>query len=277
MDSVVRTIYGAHLATSLLLRRSYVIMSNSTLNQKFNVFPDEGPMTNEYPSIGYIGIGNKGTGYDVTPTNFVLTTPHAQSPNHASLYNHIPFIVRPLDDDLSSTERSKYRMRVITQINKVSYAVYYLKRLTMENIVPVLEVRNVVDRVITTRGFIPSQSDLSPLPPVISNVDINNPNGDYLVVSAKTPFVLNRNDIVEIMDACALLYGDQRYAVINEVAICSGVDRVVQGNFGVTTSSYMESIATQITGYVSVEHRLSEYMTEITLELDTGSVLPLLT
>ncbi len=276
MDSTTRTIYAAHLATCLLLKRPFTIPPNSTLNQKFNVAASEVPGALEYPSLGYIGIGNKGMGYDITPNNFVLTTPYPQVPKHASLYNHIPFIVRPVESDLSSTERLKYRMRVVTSINNTLYAVYYLKALPMSTVTPALELRNVQGRNITTSVFTPVQGDLSPTPPNISNTNLNSADGDYLVVTAKCPFYLDATEVTEIMDACTLLYGDARYAVINEVAICTGLDRVVQGNFGNTNSNYIESIATQIASFASVEHRLSESTTEVRLDLDVGSVLPLL-
>jgi hypothetical protein len=276
METVQRTIYGAHLQTAKLLNAPHTILPNSTLNQKFNLFPNEVPNLNEYPSLAYIGIGNKGASYDLTSDGYVLTTQLPHLARDASLYNFIPFVIRPISSDLSSTERLKYRLRVPTTINGTDYVAYYLKVLPLDNLVPSVELRNVNNGVITTSNFTPDQSDLSPTPPTLQNQNVNDPNGDYLVSTAKVTFTLDAQDITEILDAANLLYGDPRYAVINEVALCTGVDKILQGTFGNTTSNYTDSIATQVAAFISQYHALSSSTTQVQIELDIGSVESLL-
>ncbi len=58
MELIVRTIMSAHLVTCKLLNRPFTVLENSTLNQKFNLNASEVPNVNEYPVLGYIGIGN---------------------------------------------------------------------------------------------------------------------------------------------------------------------------------------------------------------------------
>ena len=276
MNNVVRTIYSAHLQTTRLLKRPFTILPNSTLNQKFNLFPNEVPNAGDYPVLAYIGIGNKGASYDITTSGFVLTTPQPHLPRHASLYNFIPFVIRSISNDLNSTERLKYRLRVPITIGGNQYVAYYLRRLNIDNVTPSVELRNVNNGVITTTSFTPSLSDLSPTPPNLSNVDLNNPSGDYLVSTAKITFTLNQQDINEILSACNLLYGDARYAVINEIALVHGVDKVVQGTFGNTVSNYTDVIAAQVAAFLSQYHALTPNTTQVQIELDIGSVEPLL-
>lgn len=276
METVTRTIYGAHLATCKLLNRPFSLLPNSTLNQKFNVFPNEVLNLNEFPSLKYIAIGNKGASYEVTSNGYVLTTPIPHLAKHAALYNFIPFIIRQANNDLDSTTRMKYRMRTFLTINGENYIAYYLKVLNTDTLIPDVELRNVNNGVITSTNFSPDISDLNPTPPTISNVNLNNPNGDYLVSSAKISFILNNSDIQEIMDACNILYGDPRYAVINEIALCTGVDKIVSGVFGSTTAPYTESIATQIASFIYQFHALTSNTTEVNIQLDIGSVEPLL-
>ena len=276
MESVNRTILAAHLQTCKLLNRPFSILPNSTLNQKFNLFETEIPNTNEYPLLGYIGIGNKGASYDLTASNFILTTPIPHLPRFASLYNFIPFLVRPIDNDINSTERLKYRMRVPVTINNEQYVAYYLRTLDLNSIIPSVELRNVNEGVITATNFSPILSDLSPTPPVIDNNNLNNPNGDYLVSTAKITFTLNAADVQEILDACNLMYGDPRYAVINEIALCTGVDKILSGNFGGTTSPYTEVITSQVAAFISQYHALTANTTRVQIDLDIGSVEPLL-
>lgn len=276
METTVRTIYASHLSNCMLLRRPFSVLPNSTLNQKFNLFKDEVPAINEYPVLGYLGIGNKGATYEVTDTGFILTTPVRHLPRDASLYNFIPFLVRDINNDISSTERAKYRLRVLVPIGGITYAVYYLRALTIADLVPSVELRNVDGENITTNSFVPTQSDLAPNHPEIDNSNLNTANGDYLVSTSKINFVLGRAEVQEIMDACQILFGDPRYAVINEIAVISGIDKILQGTFGATTSNYTEVIAAQVASFISQYHALTSNTTKVEIELDVGSVEPLL-
>lgn len=270
METVVRTIYSSLLSTAKLLNRPLSILPNSTLNQKFNLHANELPAINEYPVLGYIGIGNKGASYEVTSDSYVLTNPVPHLPRDASLYNFIPFVVRPINDDLSSTERMRYRLRVPVTVGTTTYVAYYLRTLNISDLIPSVELRNVNGETITTSAFTPTLSDLSPTPPVISNTNLNTPSGDYLASTARVTFALNQSDVNNIMDACALLYGDPRYAVINEIALCTGVDKVLQGTFGATISNYTDTIATQVAAFIYQYHALTVNTTKVEIEFDIG-------
>ena len=276
MSQVTRTIYSAHLMTTKMLNRPFSVLPNSTLNQKFNIHANELPSINEYPSLGYIGIGNKGASYEVTNNGYVLTTPIPHLPRDASLYNFIPFVVTDINNDLSATERLRYRLRVPMTIEGVTYVAYYLRTLDIQDVIPSVELRNVDNEVITTNSFVPTLSDLAPNHPNLSNPNLNNPNGDYLVSTAKVNFKLNQTDIANILDACNILYGDPRYAVINEIALCTGVDKILQGTFGGTTSNYTDVISAQTAAYISQYHALSANTTEVNVLLDVGAVESLL-
>lgn len=270
METVVRTIYSSLLSTAKLLNRPLTILPNSTLNQKFNLHANELPAINEYPVLGYIGIGNKGASYEVTSDSYVLTNPVPHLPRDASLYNFIPFVVRPINDDLSATERMRYRLRVPVTVGTTTYVAYYLRTLNISDLIPSVELRNVNGETITTSAFTPTLSDLSPTPPVISNNNLNTPSGDYLASTARVTFTLNQSDVNNIMDACALLYGDPRYAVINEIALCTGVDKVLQGTFGATISNYTDTIATQVAAFIYQYHALTVNTTKVEIEFDIG-------
>lgn len=276
METVTRTIYSAHLQTCRLLEKPFTVLPNSTLNQKFNLFADQEPATNEYPKLAYIGIGNKGTTYELVTGNYLLTTTIPHLARHGSPYNALPFLVRPVNDDISAQERMQYRLRVPMTIGGVQYVAYYLRVLDLSTVVPTVELRNVNDGIITNVPFTPDLSDLSPKHPVLSNPNLNNPNGDYLVSTAKINFVMNKYDIDNVMDACEVIYGDSRYAVINEICLVTGVDKIQTGVFGGVTSSYTDVIAAQIAAFISQNHILTASTSEIEIGLNVGSVEPLL-
>ena len=276
METVTRTIYAEHLMTCKLLEKPFSLLPNSTLNQKFNVFPDDVPSSNSYPKLGYIGIGNKGASYETTPDGYVLTTPIPHLARHASLYNFMPFLIREANNDISNAERVNYRMRVPLVKSGVNYVAYYLKLLPLSTSTPIVEIRNVNNGNITSSPFIPELSDLSPTPPVINTGTLNNPNGDYLVSSAIINFNLTQNDIDEIINAVTILYGDPRYSIINEIAICTGVDSVKSANINGINVPYTEVIAAQTSVYISQYHSLTNNTTNVNIQLDIGSVEPLL-
>lgn len=273
MENVVRTIYAAHLQTCKMLNKQFTVLPNSTLNQKYGIFQDEFPFQNEYPSLQYIAIGNKGVNYEVTSDNFVLVSPVPHSARHASLYNTIPFVLRNVADDLSPAERIKYRLRVPITINQVNYIAYYLMKLDMTGVIPSVELRNVQNTNVTVSNFIPDQSDLSPAPINISNVNINSSDGDYLASSAKINFSLTQEDISGIIDACTILYGDPRYAFISEIALVTGVDRSLTVNGSLT---YTEIVSAQVAAFISQYHSLTQNSTGVSSTFDIGSVEPLI-
>lgn len=276
METVQRSIYAAHLQTCKLLNKPFTVLENSTLNQKFNVYPDEAPVVNTYPTLAYIAIGNKGATYDVGQGSYVLTTPIPHLARHASLYNHIPFVIRHISNDLTASERLMYRMRVPVTVGGENYFAYYLRVFDMSTVVPSVEMRNVSDGVITNTPFIPELSDLSPVHPVLTNNNLITADGDYLVSTAKVVFTLNQQDILNIREACQILYGDPRYAVINEIAICTGIDKIVSGMLGGTNINYTESTVTQIAAFLSQYHALTSSTAEVRIGLNVGSVEPLL-
>lgn len=276
MESIVRTIYAAHLQTCKLLGRPFTALPNSTLNQKFSLFDQEVNGANELPTLKYIAIGNKGSTYDIGADNYILPKPIPHLPRHASLYNFIPFIARTTDNDIDAATRSNYRMRVIRDVNGTQYVFYYLKVLNTTNVAPEVELRNVNNGVITSTPFSPILSDLSPTPPVLSNVNLNTPNGDYLVSTAKIDFELTQPEINDIIDACNILYGDDRYAVINEIALCTGIDRTLSGTFNNTVAPYTDVVLAQVAAFISQYHALYRTQTDFSMTFDVGAVEPLL-
>ena len=275
MENLQRTIYAAHAATCKALMKPWTILPNSTLNQKWNLADSETPAVNQYPTLGYIGIGNRGASYEITTDNFALSVPTPHLARHASAYNFIPFVIREITDDLSATERARYRLRVPRVINGVNYVVYYLRVLDLTTVSPSVELRTVNNGTISTTGFSPELSDLSPTAPVLSNTNVNNPNGSYLISTAKVNFTLSQEDINEIMNACDIIYGDPRYAVINEIMVCHGVDKVIQGNFGATTGAYTELIGAQVAAFLQETHALTSSSVSVSIDLDIGGVEPM--
>ena len=276
MDNNVRSIYGAYLQTCALLGFNVDIKPNSTLNQKFDLFPNEIFNSGETPTVKYLTIGNGGHTASMGVDGLPLINPVPHSPRHAALYNHLPFIIREVGEDLTPSERLLYRLRVPRTIDGVNYMCYYAKVLDLSLVEPKIELRNNTDGIITATDFTPSLADLNPVKPVIPvNGNITS-TGNYLASTAKIEFVMNEAEITELLNACNIIYGSDNYAFISEIGLCSGVDRTLMGNFGGPPSAYTEAVGVQIMNFISTAIPAYALSTSITQTIDVGSTSPLL-
>lgn len=276
MESSVRTVYSAYLQTCTLLKRPLVLKPNSTLNEKFGIHQNVSISETDIPSVGYVGIGNGGHRMVVGADNIAKPEPVQHTPRHAALYNQLPFILRLPNEDLTPVERANYRLRRSETHDGQAYVAYYLKVLDLSNTAPQLELRNVTDGVTTSTIFNPTAADLNPTPPAINPGGVITTSGDYVAATAKVPFTMSATDIEEFLNVCNIIYGDPNYAIISEIALCSGVDRVVTGDFNGVASGYTDAIGVQIASHLSSFLALAFTNVEATLTLDIGSLEPLL-
>lgn len=276
MDNNVRSIYGAYLQTCGLLGFNVDIKPNSTLNQKFDLFPNEIFISGEMPTVKYLTIGNGGHTASLGVDGLPLINPVPHSPRHAALYNHLPFIIREVGEDLTPGERLLYRLRVPRTIDGVNYMCYYAKVLDMSMVEPKIELRNNTVGIITATDFTPSLADLNPIKPVIPvNGNITS-TGNYLASTAKIEFVMNEAEITELLNACNIIYGSDNYAFISEIGLCSGIDRTLMGNFNGPPAAYTEAVGVQIMNFISTAIPAYALSTSITQTIDVGSTSPLL-
>jgi hypothetical protein len=277
MENIVRTVYGAYLQTTQLLGLPLIIKPNSTLNEKFNIHSSIAVADSDKPAMRYIALGNGGHRM-VTGTNGIGRPEVIQHvPRNAALYNHLPFVLRLPTEDLTPIERLKYRLRRLETHDGITYVAYYLKVLDLENVVPQLELRTVSDGVTTSTEFSPTLADLNPTPPAINSGGVLTTTGDYIAATGKVPFIFTATDVVEFLNVANIIYGDEGYAMISEVALCSGVDRVVTGDFNGVTTGYTDAIGVQVCNFISQFIHIPSNNAGIEYTYDVGSVEPLLT
>lgn len=281
MESATRTVYSSYIQTCLLLGLPPTYPANTTLNQKFGILQDVLPAQTDRPRLGYYGIGNRGHqmvvgGNDSGATGIYKPEPVQHRATDAALYGHLPFVLRPLTNDLTSIERARYAMRREEIHNGSTYAAYYLRRLDTTNVTPMMETKVITDGQANTVPFIPNSSCLNPTPPNIASTGVNVTGGEYVSASAKLSLSLTPDDAAELLNVARILYNDEGYAIISEIGLCTGVDKVIQvtGSQG-GTFNFNEvigaQIATHIPAMVSVGY--NNQGTEITLAV--GATEPL--
>ena len=276
MEKSTRNALGALLQTAQKFGKPFDILPNSTLNQKFGVFDSLLPDPTDDISVRYVAIGNGGH-KSVTGANGIskfVSIPH--QPRHTALYNHLPFIMRPVDADLIAAERVNYRLRKEIDVNGARYAAYYLRKLDLTATAPSLEYRTVVGETVTTNPWEPSLEDLNPVPPALNPNQVMTTGDDYIAASALVPLVFTEAETLELINAATILYDDPGFAVVSEIALCSGVDRMVSGNFNGTAMNYTEAIAVQVNDFLATLFVPQFQSRGMSIDLDAGSVEPLL-
>lgn len=274
MEPVVRSVYGAALQTAMLLGVPHEIKPNSTLNERFDVEKNSVHPEGVWPRVAYFCIGNGGhmlsSGVDGIP--FVKSRQHEAT--NANLFKPLPFVLRLVSDDLTPIQRAKYAMRRQETHSGQTYYAYYLKRLDNTSLDVTMQTRIIDKGITTTSDFIPSTADLVPQPPALPNTGAIPVTSTYITVSTLLALNMTAEDCKELLDAASIIYGDQNYAIISEIGLCSGVDKVIALNDG---SNYKESISTQIVSFISAFHQVSFTASGISGLFDIGSNEPLLT
>ncbi len=298
---ITRTVYGAQVQTAKSLGLKHPIKEYTTVNEAINdsVLCPNLPATPtrgmEYAEaynyetdtaalkMQMVCIGNGGHQMTVKGTNSVPTNVAKERyATDAVLKNMIPFVVVPVESDLTAEKRKRYRLRRTHLINNVLYAAYYGRIIDTTVIAPESVIATTVNGITTYSEFEPSISNQRPSDvPTVGSL-----TGIYISVSAPYSLAFSAEDTQNLLDACTILYGDSDLAMISEIAVCSCVDKPIvqrypnngtQNPATVTGSSIKEAVGAQINLMVSMKPLDIETLnagTSISLEL--GVTEPLL-
>lgn len=276
--SSTRTAYGIYLQTAKKLGLPFELIENTTLNEKFNVQAGVEPAPGIMPAMRYLSIGNLGHKTVRAEDGSDETDPVLHFGDDAACYNHIPFVLREVENDLPADQRRLYGLRVEEVHNDRNYYAYYLRRLEFDGVnVQLQRIEINDDGTTTTTPFVPSTDVLNPTPPDISNSGTVLGSRSSTTASAVITVRLTAEDIAEIINAHQVRTGSTRSPVISEMALCSGVDREVTGpSAGSGTFTYTETIACQVNVFVATNHPVAYSQDGIDFTLDVGGVEPLL-
>jgi hypothetical protein len=280
IENTVRTVVGSYIQTNLLLNRPFDAPDNTTLNQKFDIYHGEVLPANPRPEVKYITIGNRGHQNIIGAEGIAYNSPIPHTPEHTALYNHIPFVLRPISQDLTALERQKYRLRRLEVHNGDKYYAYYAKLLDFTNTQTKMELKTVVENNITTSPYYPSLENLSPTPPTILPNQVLTVTGDYIITNARVELKLSPLDIEELLNVGLVLYGNEQLAIISELGVLSGVDKTIVIDQSASPTgaalSYTEVLAAQVVSFISTYAGASQNRDGITVGINVGHTEPLL-
>lgn len=251
--NITRTINGSRILAGLQQGKPFVHVPNTTLNEALGIHAGVQPTDGDTPRVRYYGIGIDGhvnrTGTD--GSHYPQARQH--SPDDFGLYKQIPFVLRSPGEDLTPAQRGKYGLRKIIQVNGENFIAYYLKRIPINAEAVKMLHNTVVDGVTTTVPFVPSNANLHPQPVEPSEVNVVSTNGTYLTTSAQMDITFDANDVSELLEVAKIMFGSENRALISEIALVAGCDRVLsitdpaQSPFNMN-EVVMAQITTHITG-----------------------------
>lgn len=270
------TLWGGHLQTCAHTKRPFTIDQYTTLNEKQEILANATLQPNQLPGLGYWAIGDGGHRV-TTANNRARITPVDHLADHAALYNQMPFVLRPTNDDLSADLRANFAHRKEVNIEGRNYIGYWLRRLNMTGVNPT-KIRNIrnADGTWGQRAYVASIANLNPVWPEIPADQAITTSGEYLSSSAVVPIVFSAWDVAEYLNVATVMYGDESEAVISEIAFCTGVDRQIQIQTPTGSANFMEAIAVQIDTFVGAYYQLIFENQGFDFSMEVGVSDPLL-
>lgn len=275
MEKSVRTAIGAKLQTAQKLKLPYTFDDNSVMNKQLNILPDELP--NQTPWTQYVGIGIGGlSARFIGNQNRIELFPFPHDPRHTGFFNQIPWVIRPVASDLSTSERVNYRLRKKIQVGSDTYVAYYLRKLNTAGMSVRLEYRVIQDGNVTSTPWEPSVDDQHPTPLVVNPGQVLTTGDDYVASTAKSLIQFTPWDIAELVNVGRVLYNSETAITVSELALLSGVDFETTGDFNGAQLPITEAVGVQINDFVSTLVPTNYTQAGAGIDLDIGSTEPLL-
>lgn len=275
MDYVTPTIFSAQYLATTLLGKQYTPITGSTLNDKWNIANSVTPIASERPVMKYLAIGNGG--HTVSSTNgsapYVIN-PITHKPNHVALYNHIPWVIRPATNDLSATDRDKYRMRVQITAGGTDYIAYYLKVLDTSASMPAIQKVIWNNAGKNTSVFAASDAILNPTPTTLTGSQQTSTD-EYVSVDTSITILFDSATVSEIQNATNIIYGVSDYDIISEVGLYQGIDVQYTNTIAGIPATYTESVYTQPTIFANMFMALQFANLPATFTIDIGALEPM--
>lgn len=223
INSTQRTIYGLSLQLHMLTGEQYVPLPNTTLNEKFEIGMDLEIADAEYPTIKYYAIGVGGTEVMDGIGSYTFNN---HSPIDAALFQHIPFVMRRVDNDISAADASGYRFKIKQVIDNVEYYCYYLKVIDERynhfgiHKVVIKDDNNILDHFDTNTDAL-----LNPVPRSDVLDSLQAEDTEYITKSTKLKFSLTLSELEDIEEVIETIYGADSSKAITEIGVCTGIDK----------------------------------------------------
>lgn len=277
MENATRTVYGALLQTNLFLDLPHSFPQSTTLNEALGINANLTPSSNERSSLKVWVVGNRGHQTSQGTNGLTLLTPIQHKATDGNLYNILPFVLRPVNNDLTATNRAKYALRKAVTHGNTPYIAYYGRRINFTGVQSGMNLVTVDHGVETVTPFVPDSSNLNPTPPTTSNTNTNVIDGKYVTATARITIGMDEDEAAEFRNVCNIIYGSENYAMVSEIGLATAVNRTLQITDQLTGNQITmnEAIGVQIASHVPALNAIAFNNNGFELSLDVGVREPL--
>lgn len=275
--NITRTTIADLLITNMMAGVVHPILPGTSLNQLFQVYADAKLGQGEYPSFGYYAIGDRGhTSSVVGDADDIAVDLFKHDAADQACWRHMAFVMRPEGNDLPPEERAKYAMRTYEEWNGVHYWCYYLKRLTVADLVAdILRIR-IINGVESPEPYTYDERNLHPTRPSLPPDVAVTASEDYYTISMPFSIVFSALDAQELRNAATIRYGNERRAIVSELLMVGGVDRDVQTDGdGGTRIPFKEAVCTQALTHLTTFHQMTISTHGFTVDMELGANEPI--
>lgn len=273
----VKTIYHSYLEAVRATGTPFTVMDFSTLNEGLNIEHGTAFPVTAIPEISFLCIGRGGHINATAAGGESITHVQQHKINSAALFDQIPFLVRETTNDISPTERQKYRLRKLEVFGGISYFVYYGLKVDLVAAAPNVDVLTTDMGVTTSAPYTPTAAQLQKDPVTLNNGVPVTSSGEHIAVSIPFVITLTKEDITNIIEAVTIARGSAALASISEVAVVSGIDLTITNNLGGVAATYTELIAAQIMNHLGANISLDNSSEQINFRLKLADTQVLLT
>ena len=224
MTPVTNTIYGIEIANCVATGVKVPVDEHVTLNEKLKVLATESYAPGELPKLAYLAIGDLGHRNVRGPNGRSYNTPVDFDPKFAAPYSMIPFVIRFADNDLTAGERERFALRREEEHLGRNCIAYYLRRNGMDNVTS----RKLLHKPgLEPELYVPTSDVLNPVHPPIPPSGATTTSGEFLSSSMLLDLSFSKWDVQELLNVGKILYGDEQYALVSEMMLVFGKDRVI--------------------------------------------------
>lgn len=276
--NICRTAIGIAVQAAKLLGRPYEFIRYTTLNERYDINASAHLDIKTTPDVKYWAIGRGGHRIHIDDEEVAIPDTVSHETTNTGPFKGIPFVLRQLNDDLTTEERKNYALRRKETHNGIEYWAYYLKRLRVNPVTPEVIHDNTKDGVTTSRPFMYTNDDLFPTPSDLPAEGVIVSSADIIRISSQIEVSFNEFDVAEYYKVNKIIHGSEQRSLISEILICSGVDKEMAiETVGSQSTQMNEAIGVQVVCFITTYIHVASSNRGFKHTFELGEGEPLLT
>ena len=259
MEVTTRTLEAAALQTASFVGLPHTYPANSTINELLDIQKGMYPPATVWPQMRYSMIGYGGHRPQLTTDGRNITLPVQHRTTDLGLFSPLPYVLRPFSGDLSQVERARYCLRRLETHNGIVCVAYYGKRIDFTGALVERQLNTVADdQSQTISEVVYSTANLSPTPTQLQPNQVNLASGQYVSPICKIWVGLDTEwEANELLNVSRLKFGDDYGALISEIGLVTGVDKLITADASSGNFMFNEVIGAQLAAHIACSYNVA--------------------